>query len=88
MLSVLLSDQPLVVGPGFSPVPVKLVAQIVSGKYIDLSERLAVNFVQKDPEPQVLLDGRLVFTSQSKWQRQRIEDIASWMEAFAIFPSC
>ena len=78
-------DQPFVVGPGFSPVPAKLVAQIVAGKYVDLSELLAVNLVQKDPEPQLLLDGRLVLTSQPKKQRRRIEDIASWMEAFAFF---
>ena len=78
-------DQPFVVGPGFSPVPAKLVAQIVAGKYVDLSELLAVNLVQKDPEPQLLLDGRLVLTSQPKKQRRRIDDIASWMEAFAIF---
>ena len=78
-------DQPFVVGPGFSPVPAKLVAQIVAGKYVDLSELLAVNLVQKDPEPQLLLDGRVVLTSQPKKQRRRIDDIASWMEAFAIF---
>ena len=78
-------DQPFVVGPGFSPVPAKLVAQIVSGKYADLSELLAVNLQQKEPEPQLLLDGRLVLTSQPKKPRRRIEDITSWMEAFAIF---
>ena len=78
-------DQPFVVGPGFSPVPAKLVSQIMAGKYVDLSELLAVNLVQKDPEPQLLLDGCLVLTSQPKKQRRRIEDIASWMEAFAIF---
>jgi len=72
-------DQPFVVGPGFSPVPTKLVAQIVAGKYVDLSELLA------EPEPQMLLDGRLVLTFQPKKQRRRIEDIASWMEASAIF---
>ena len=78
-------DQPFIVGPGFSPVPVKLVAQIVAGKLVDLSELLAVILVQKDPEPQLLLDGRLVLTSQPKKQRRRIDDVASWMEAFAIF---
>ena len=36
--------------------------------------------MEKDPEPRLLLDGRLVLK-----QRRRIEDIASWMEAFAIF---
>ena len=33
-----LLDQPFIVGPGFSPIPVKLVAQIVADKYIDLSQ--------------------------------------------------
>ena len=80
-----LLDQAFVVGPGFSPVPAKIVAQIVAGKFTDLSDLLAVNLVQKDPEPQLLLDGRLVLTSQPRKQRQRIEDIASWMEAFDIF---
>ena len=54
------------VGPGFSPVPAKLVAQIVVGKYIDLSDLLAVNIVQKELEP--LLDGQLVLTSHPKKQ--------------------
>ena len=84
-LSASLLDQPFVVGPGFSPVPAKLVAQIVAGKYIDLSDLLAVNLLQKEAEPQVLFDGRLVLTSQPKQQRRKIEDIASWMEAFSIF---
>ena len=85
MLPSPLLDQPFIVGPGFLPVPAKLVAQIVAGKYIDLSDLLAVNLVQREPEPQLLFDGRLVLTSQPKKQRQRIEDIASWMGAFAIF---
>ena len=71
-----LLDQAFVVGAGFSPVPAKIVAQIVAGKFTDLSDLLAVNLVQKDPEPQLLLDGRLVLTSQPRKQRRRIEDIA------------
>ena len=80
-----LLDHPFVVGPGFSPVPAKIVAQIVAGKYVDLGELLAVNLLQKESEPQLLFDGRLVLTSQPKKQRRKIEDIASWMEAFSIF---
>ena len=71
-------DQPFVVGPGFSPIPAKLVAQIVAGKFIELSELLSVNLQQSEPEPQLLLDGCLVLTAQPKKQRHRIEDIASW----------
>ena len=63
--------------------PAKLVAQIVAGKYVDLSDLLLVNLVQKEPEPQLLFDSRLV--SQQRKQCRRIEDIATRMEAFAIF---
>jgi hypothetical protein len=78
-------QQPFVVGPGFSPVPPKLVSQIVAGKYVDLSDLLAANLVRSDPEPQLLLDGRLVLTTPPRKQRRRIEDLASWTEAFTIF---
>ena len=80
-----LLDQSFVVGLGFSFVPAKLVAQILGGKYADLSDLLAPNLQQREPEPQLMFDGRLVLTSQQKSQCRRIEDIASWMEAFSIF---
>ena len=83
--SGLLLQQPFVVGPGFSPVPAKTVNQIVSGKFVDLSDLLSVNIVHTEPESQVLLDGRLVFTPSTKRNRHRVEDISSWCEAFAIF---
>ncbi|MCV6577234.1 MAG: hypothetical protein OIF58_16040, partial [Cohaesibacter sp.] len=80
-----LLDQPFVVGPGFSPVPAKLISQIVSGKYVDLSELLAVNLELKELEPQLLLDGHSVIMSYPKKQKQQIKDIARWMEAFSIY---
>ena len=61
-----MADQPFVVGPDFSPVPVKLVSQILAGTYIDLNELLPANLQLKEPEPQLLLDGRLLLTSQPK----------------------
>ena len=78
-------DHPFVVGPGFSTVPAKLVSQILAGKYIDLNELLPANLQLKEPEPQLLLDGRLVLTSQPKKPHRCIDDIATWSEAFAIF---
>ena len=54
-------DQPFIVGPRFSPVPAKLVAQIVAGKYIDLSDMLAVNLVQREPEPQLLFYSMVIW---------------------------
>ena len=80
-----LLQQPFVVGPGFSPVPAKTVNQIVSGKFVDLSDLLSVNIVHTEPESQVLLDGRLVFTPSTKRNCRRVEDISSWCEVFAIF---
>ena len=80
-LPVLTFQQPFVLGPGFSPVPAKVVAQIVVGKFIPLAD----NLTQHDPEPQLLFDGRLVFTSATKKQRCRIVDIISWTEAFTIY---
>lgn len=56
-----LLDQPFIVGPRFSPVPAKLVAQIVVGKYIDLRDMLAVNLVQREPEPQLLFYSMVIW---------------------------
>lgn len=77
----LLADQLFVVGRAFRR-PSKLVNQILAGKYIDLSELLAANLVNADPEPQLLFDGRLVLT---KRQRQRVKDLPSWIKAFSIY---
>ena len=38
-----------------------------------------------EPEPQLLFDGRLVLTSGPKKPKHRIDDIATWMEAFSTF---
>ena len=78
-------DQFFVVGPGYSPVPPKLVNQILAGKYIDLSELLSQNLLQAQAEPQLLFDGRLVLTSTGKKPRRRIEDIITWAEAFTVY---
>ena len=79
-----LADQPFVVGPGYSPVPAKLVSQIRSGKFVDLSELLAANLVSSETEPQLMLDGRLVLSAPPKKPRRRIEDITTWTEAFTV----
>lgn len=83
--SAILADQPFVIGPGFSPVPSKLVSQIVAGKYVDLSALIPENLETKEPSPQFLLDGHLLYTPQPKKPRRKIEDIATWLEAFAVF---
>ena len=47
-------------GPGFSPVPAKLVSQIVAKEFVELNELL------NEPKPQLRFDGRLVLTSTPK----------------------
>lgn len=71
------NDQPFVDGPGRSPVPAKLVSQVV-GKYINLCNPLPAKLQLKEPEPQHLLNNHLVWTMQPKKMCPRIEDIAAW----------
>ena len=79
-------QQPFIVGLGFSPIPAKLVGQIVAGKFIDLSELLASNFASAElPEPQLYFEGWLLLTSTPKKPKRCIEDITSWLEAFSIY---
>lgn len=78
-------NQPFVVGPGYSPVPAKLVSQIVSGKYIDLSDLMDPNLMESENEPQVMFDGRIVLTSTPKRNRHKVEDIVTWIETFTTY---
>ena len=78
-------QQPFIIGPGFSPIPAKLVGRIVAGNFVDLSELLSSNIASAEPEPQLYFEGRLVLTSTPKKAKLRIEDITSWLEAFSIY---
>lgn len=72
-------------GLGFSPVPAKVVSQIVSGKFVDLADLLQANISQVESEPQLFFDGRMILTSNPKRSRKKIEDTVTWIEAFSIF---
>lgn len=74
--SFALLQQPFVVGPGFSPVPAKLVSQIVAGKFVELHNLLPSNIVSSE---------RLVLTPSPKKPKRRIDDIGTWLGAFSIF---
>ena len=75
---------PFVVGPGYSPIPEKLVTKIRTGQFIDLADLLAENLKGRETEPQTYLDGRLLVTS-SKNRIQEITDIVTWIEAFTVY---
>ena len=77
--------QLFVVGLGFSPIPTKLVSQMLTGKFVEFNELLSTNIVLTEPEPQLLFDGRLVLTSGPTKPKCCIDDIATWMEAFSTF---
>ena len=56
-----------------------------TGSFLYLSELLSANLVSSDPEPHLMLDGRLVLTAPPKKQRRQIKDITSWTGAFMVF---
>ena len=78
-------NQPFIVGPGFSPVPAKVVGQVVAEKFVDLGDLFLSTVASAEPEPQLLLDGRLVLTSTLYKPTWRVEDIATLMEAFSVY---
>ena len=77
-------NQPFIVGPGFSPVPAKIVGHVVAGKFVDLGDLLPSTVASAKPKPQLLFDGRLVLTSTPKKPKRRVEEIATWTKAFSV----
>ena len=71
--------------PGVSPVPAKVVSQIVSGKFVDLGDLLQANIAQSESEPQLFFCGHMILTRNPKRSRKKIDDIVTWVEAFSIF---
>ena len=63
-------NQPFVVGHGYLPIPYKVVAQVIAGKYINMEDLLPENILVQEPEPQLLMDGHLVFSSIDKKPKQ------------------
>ena len=55
-----------VVGPGYTPIPGKLVAKITSGAFVELADLLAENIRVQEAEPHTYLDGKLVVAPAKK----------------------
>lgn len=72
--------QPFVVSPGFSPVPAKLVSQVMAGKFVELNELLSANLVLNE-----LRASMLVLTPTPKNLKWWVDDITSWLEAFSVY---
>ena len=75
------SDFP--VGPGYSPIPHKLVVKITGGQFVELADLLSDNIKAQDTQPQAYLEGRLLV--EKKKRVVEITDIVTWVEAFSIF---
>ena len=55
-----------VVGPGYAPIPWKLVAKITSGAFNELADLLAENIRAQESEPHTYLDGKLLVAPAKK----------------------
>ena len=73
-----------VVGPGYAPIPAKLVAKITSGVFVELADLLAENLRAQESEPHTYLDGKLV-VSPARKRVVEITDILTWVQAFTIY---
>lgn len=75
--------QPFVVSPGFWLVPVKLVSQIMAGKFVELNELLSANLVLSEPQASITV---LVLTSTPK--NQFVRGLSSVLPYFIVpFPA-
>ena len=75
--------KPFVVGPGYSPIPAKLVTKIRAGQFVDLADLLPENVKAQDSEPQSYLDGKLLVSTKKRVRE--ITDIVTWVEAFTVY---
>ena len=72
------------IGPGYTPIPYKLVINITGGQFIELADLLLDNIKAQDMESQAYLEGKLLATGTKK-QVVEITDIVTWVESFSIF---
>ena len=78
-------NQAFILGPGRPPVPAKLVSQIVTGKFIELSELTPANLDAPTTEStSFTIEGRSIVptTTTSSRRKSAIGDILTWIECF------
>ena len=73
-----------VIGPGYSPIPHKLVTKITTGLFVELEDLLPDNLKANESETQTFLEGKLVVAPARK-RIVEIQDILTWVEAFTIY---
>ena len=77
-------SEAFVVGPGFLPIPYKLVVAITSGQFVDFSSLLVKPSEPLPSGPVISIDGRVVVSHNPKPLR-RLHDMAQWVQAFSIY---
>ena len=77
-------NKAFVVGPGYAPVPYKIVSKITARLFVDLADLFPDNIRAQEIEPQACFEGKLA-VSGSKKRVIKITDIITWIEAFINF---
>ena len=77
-------NKAFVVGPGYAPVPYKIVSKITAGLFVDLADLFSDKIRAQEIQPKACLEGKLA-VSGSKKRVIEITDIITWIEAFIIF---
>ena len=77
-------NKAFVVGPGYAPVPYKIVSKITAGLFVDLADLFPDNIRAQEIEPQACFEGKLA-VSGSKKRVIEITDLITCIEAFIIF---
>ena len=67
-------------GPGYAPIPEKLVAKITSGAFVELAE----NIRAQEAEPHTYLNDKLLNAAAKKRVGENT-DILTWIQAFTIY---
>ena len=73
----------VVIGPGFHPIPYKLVAAITSGEFVDLAALLRTP-ADEPTFPIISFDGRLIISPATRRNRRNL-DIIPWVQAFGVY---
>ena len=73
----------MVIGPGFHPIPYKLVAAITSGEFVDLAALLRTP-ADEPTFPTISFDGRLIISPATRRNRRNL-DIIPWVQAFGVY---
>ena len=73
-----------VVGPGYAPIPGKLVAKITSGALVEFADLLAENIRAQEAEPHTYMDGKLLVAPARKTVVE-ITDIITWIQALTMY---